>query len=130
MPRRIRLLFVLAALSFADACASAANDPSAAPAEPAPQVHPPELVRGTRPDLRIPASASSRATVRIELEVMVDDAGRPDMRTFKATGLGADINYSALRAWIETSSFRPARLDGRPIAGLFKMRMEVSVRRM
>jgi len=40
------------------------------------------------------------------------------------------LNYSALRAWIETSSFRPARLDGRPVAGLFKMRMEASVRRM
>ena len=91
---------------------------------------PPELLRGARPELRVPASTSTRATVRIELEVMVDESGRPDMRTFKAVGLGADLNGDALRTWIEGASFRPARLDGRAVPGLFKMRLEASARRM
>ena len=85
---------------------------------------------GSPPALRVPTSVSSRATVRVEVEVMVDETGRPDMNTFKATGLGADLNRDALRSWIEGSSFRPARLDGRSVPGLFKMRLEVSARRM
>jgi hypothetical protein len=68
--------------------------------------------------------------VRVEIEVMVDAEGRPDMRTFKATGMGADLNHDALVTWIQNSSFRPARLDGRSIPGLFKMRLEAAVRRM
>ncbi|HET7187246.1 MAG TPA: hypothetical protein VFI52_03795 [Gemmatimonadaceae bacterium] len=91
---------------------------------------PPELLRGTHPELRVPTSTSTRATVRIELEVMVDESGRPDMRTFRAVGPGADINADALRTWIEGAGFRPARLDGRAVPGLFKMRLEASVRRM
>ena len=89
------------------------------------------MMRGSpSPTLRIPASVSTRATVRVEIEVMVDAAGRPDMKSFKATGLGAAQNADALRAWIEGANFRPARLDGSPVPGLFKTRLEARVQRM
>lgn len=115
------------------ACAGAAHDPAdaAAPAAPAASAaEPPQIMRGTAPQLRIPASTSSRSTVRVQIEVMIDEMGRPDMTTFKATGPGADVNRDALRTWIEGASFRPARLDGRAIPGLFRMGLDASVRRM
>ena len=130
MPLTWRPVYVLAALLATLACASTPKDPAAAPAAGATAIDPPQLNRGTPPQLRVPVSYSGRAPVRVEIEVMVDAGGRPDMRTFKATGLSADINRDALFTWIETSSFRPARLDGRLVPALFKMRLEASTRRM
>lgn len=129
MPRSSKVLVALLPLSLLCACAGAPKDPTDAPAATT-AVRPPELLRGTRPDLRVPTSTSSRATVRIELEVMVDADGSPDMRTFKAVGPGADLNGDALRTWIEGASFRPARLGDHAVPGLFKMRLEASARRM
>jgi hypothetical protein len=130
MPRITPLRFVLVALLLTTACASAGPDPNDAASTSASRAQSPEIVRGAPPQLRVPTSVSSRATVRVDIEVMVDDMGRPDMTTFKATGLGADINADALRTWIEGASFRPARLDGRPIPGLFKTRLQATTRRM
>ena len=129
MPRSSKVLVALLPLSLLCACAGASKDPTGAPTATT-AVRPPELLRGTRPELRVPTSTSSRATVRIDLEVMVDANGSPDMRTFKAVGPGADMNGDALRTWIEGASFRPARLDGHAVPGLFKMRLEAAVRRM
>lgn len=129
MPRSSTILVALLPLSLLCACAGASKDPTGAPAAST-AVRPPELLRGTHPELRVPMSTSSRATVRIELEVMVDANGSPDMRTFKAVGPGADINGDALRTWIEGASFRPARLGDHAVPGLFKTRLEVSSRRM
>ena len=124
-----RCFIALATLGVIAACAGAPKDPvPAVPADAA--VEPPQINHGTPPQLRVPVSYSGRAPVRVEIEVMVDATGQPDMRTFKATGLGADINRDALSTWIEGSSFRPARLEGRSVAGLFKMRLEAAVRRM
>ena len=125
-----KVLVALLPLSLVCACAGASKDPAGAPATMTTTAQPPELLRGARPELRVPASTSTRATVRIELEVMVDESGRPDMRTFEAVGPGADLNGDALRTWIEGASFRPARLDGHAVPGLFKMRLEASARRM
>jgi len=129
MTRSSKVLVALLPLSLVCACAGASKDPAGAPATTT-TAQPPELLRGARPELRVPTSTSTRATVRIELEVMVDESGRPDMRTFKAVGPGADLNGDALRTWIEGASFRPARLDGHAVPGLFKMRLEAAVRRM
>lgn len=112
------------------ACAGAAHDPADAAAPAAPAVESPQIMRGTTPQLRVPTSTSSRPTVRVQIEVMVDEMGRPDMKTFKATGPGADVNRDALRSWIEGASFLPARLDGRVVPGLFRMSLGASVRRM
>jgi hypothetical protein len=125
-----RALFAPAALCAAVACAGAPKDPAATPVASNPAVESPQINRGSSPQLRIPASSSGRAPVRVEIEVMVDAEGRPDMRTFKATGVGADLNRDALFTWIEGSSFRPARLEGRSVPGLFRMRLEASTRRM
>lgn len=128
MHASVRRTFAFGALAAAVACASAPKDP----APPAAQavVEPPQINRGTSPQLRVPVSYSGRAPVRVEIEVMITADGQPDMRTFRATGLGADVNRDALFTWIEGSSFRPARVEGRAVPGLFRMRLEAAVRRM
>lgn len=126
-------LFTPVVLCAVVACVSTPKDPAAAPAAPAtsgPAVDPPQMSRGTPPQLRIPVSYSGRAPVRVQIEVMIDGDGRPDMKTFRAIGLGADINRDALYTWIESASFRPARIDGRSVPGLFKMELQAAVRRM
>ncbi|MFL5594472.1 MAG: hypothetical protein ACJ785_07665 [Gemmatimonadaceae bacterium] len=83
------------------------------------------------PDLRLPANASTNASgrspVRVEIEVLVDDAGRPDMNTFKVTGFGAVENSDALRRWIEQAMFRPAHLGDQPVPGVFHTKLEARV---
>ena len=132
MHSTVRSFVSLVALVLMAACASAPRDQSSTDATPASRtVEPPQMNRGSPPpEIRVPTSTSNRATVRVELEVMVDAMGRPDMTTFKATGQGADINRDALRRWMEAASFRPARLDGRPVPALFKTYFQASVRRM
>jgi hypothetical protein len=124
-----RTFAALAMLTASMACASAAKDPASATAAKV-MVEPPQINRGNAPQLRVPVSYSGRAPVRVDIEVMINADGQPDMQTFKATGLGADINRDALFTWIEGSSFRPARVEGRSVPGLFRMRLEAAVRRM
>jgi hypothetical protein len=91
-------------------------------------VEPPQMNRGSpMPEIRVPISTSGRATVRVDIEVMVDALGQPDMNTFKAAGV-VD-NMDAIRRWIAGASFRPARLDGQAVPGLFKMKLEARARR-
>jgi hypothetical protein len=130
MPHRCSLSAVLVVLALATGCASAPKEVSPQTGTETSNVKPPELIRGSPPELRVPTSTSSRATVNIELEVMVDATGRPDMRSFKAVGFGADVNRDALRTWMESASFIPARLGDRAVPGLFKMRLQAVSRRM
>jgi hypothetical protein len=124
----IRSFIASAALLAVAACASAPKEqPSGEVSTRA--VEPPQMNRGSpMPEIRVPISTSGRATVRVDIEVMVDAQGQPDMNTFKAVGV-VD-NMDAIRRWIANSSFRPAQLDGRSVPGLFKMKLEARARRM
>ena len=79
------------------------------------------------------SSAASRAPFRVEIQVEVDPNGRADVSTLKLTGPGALESRGALESWIATSTFQPARQNGVPVRGLFKMTIErrttVQVRR-
>jgi hypothetical protein len=89
-------------------------------------VRPPQLIRtGPPPELRPPPQASVRTVIaHIDVEVMVDAMGNPDMATFKATGRGSELNQDTLRTWIGTQRFQPAQRNGQNVPGLFKMSYE------
>jgi hypothetical protein len=124
----IRSLTTLLVLLAAVACASAPKDQSSNES-PAQAVEPPEMNRGSPPpEIRVPISTSGRATVRVDIEVMIDALGQPDMSTFKAVGMVDNIE--AIRRWIAGASYRPARLNGRAVPGLFKTKLQAIARRM
>lgn len=70
---------------------------------------------------------STGEEINISIEVMVDSAGNPDLRTLRVTGQGAVQSQSAVAAWIQSARFRPARVGGRPVAGVFRTRIRSSI---
>jgi hypothetical protein len=85
-----------------------------------PSVRPPEIVRGTRPDLRVPTGQRQGKAYDMRLEVMIDPAGKPDMSTFRLTGMGAADNEPAVRQWLAGATFRPGTQAGVPVAALYR----------
>ena len=126
MNRLARLSLLPAACAFVTACASAAPHP--------PRDEPPEMVsRGASPDLQIPTSAmAARTALEVNIEVLIDEHGSPDMSTFKVTGIGAEDNRDALAHWIEQASFRPARHGYDAVPGIYhtSLAARVEVRRV
>ena len=110
MNRLARLSLLPAACAFVAACASAAPHP--------PRDEPPEMVsRGASPDLQIPTSAmAARTALEVNIEVLIDENGSPDMSTFKVTGIGAEDNRDALARWIEQARFPPCTASWRGCA--------------
>lgn len=82
---------------------------------------PPRMLRGNPPQLSVPSgSAAGRDALRVTIEVLVDAAGQPDMKTLRVTGRGGAENREAIARWIQGSAFRPARRAGQPVAGVYK----------
>jgi hypothetical protein len=129
MRRILRIGAIATALACVVGCASAGSSGQGSDA-----VLPPQMVSRTPPPaLRIttpPMASSGRPQVRVDIEVMIDADGRPDMSTFKVTGFGASENQDALRRWIEEASFQPARRGDHTLPGLYRSHLEVEVRRM
>jgi hypothetical protein len=84
------------------------------------------ISRLTPPQLRVSSiPASGRSPIRVRFEVLIDAEGRPDMKTFKATGMGAAENEHALAQWIESSMFAPATRRGIAVPGVYKGSLQV-----
>jgi hypothetical protein len=103
----------------AAACAHA-NGASTAPKRD--RVDPPTMQRGPAPETRGEMSAT--------YEVMVDATGRADMSTLRLSGALSATNRAALERWIADARFTPARLNGHPVAGLYKGGLKTRVTRV
>ena len=105
------------------------NAPESAAAQPVERDEPPRMLqRGRPPELRIYSiPASGRAPIRLQIEVLIDSYGQPDMRTLKLTGIGAAENRDAIERWIEQATFRPARRGGQPVPGTYRTGLEVRI---
>jgi hypothetical protein len=57
----------------------------------------------------------------VDIEVVIDSSGVPDMSTFKATGPAATENQFALSQWVKSSTFKPARRNGQPVSGVYHL---------
>jgi hypothetical protein len=113
------------ALLLVVGCAGASAGPAST------RLEPPKMMSGSRaPELRIPPANTGRSPIRVAIEVLIDDEGRPDMSTFKATGAGAAENRAALERWIEQAVFRPAQLRGEPTPAIFRTSVEFRLRRV
>jgi hypothetical protein len=117
---------ILAGLGSGGCARANASDAAAQPVE---REEPPRMLqRGRPPELRIyNIPASGRAPIRLQIEVLIDSRGQPDMRTLKLTGIGAAENREAIERWLEQATFRPAQRGGQPVAGTYRTGLEVRI---
>ena len=85
------------------------------------------MISRVMPDLRISTPPSGPTTVRLSIEVEVDESGRADVSTLKLMGSGVSDNQHAIRQWLEQALFAPARQNGVPVRGVFKASLEMGV---
>jgi hypothetical protein len=127
MSHTMRSFVASLALLAAAACASAPKleGGDGASAEQG-ALQPPERISGGPwPELRVPSPTAGRVVVaRMDIQVMVDEKGDPDLSTFRAIGPGSELNQDALRSWISSSRFRPGRRNGQPVRALFRTVIE------
>jgi hypothetical protein len=118
---------IASAATFALACGSRkAPESAAAPVE---REEPPRILqRGNPPELRVyNIPASGRPALRLQIAVMVDSLGRPDMTTLSVTGVGAPENRQAIENWLQQVIFRSARRGGKPVAGMYRTSFQVRI---
>lgn len=120
MHSRSALLVLVAAALLATSCAGGAR-----PRESAAPIRPPTLLSSSRPDWSYPSRPREGRVLDLRVEVQVDSAGQPDLKTLRVTGLGAAENRDAVATWVRTARFRAAEQAGRPVAGVFQVRFEV-----
>jgi hypothetical protein len=86
---------------------------------------PPEMTSHiVAPELKVPVTQhGAPAPVRLDIEVLIQSDGRPDMSTLKLSGFGVVENEDAIRRWIEQSNFRPARRGDEPVAAIYKLKL-------
>ena len=105
----------LSAIVLAAGCASSGTSNSATPAG----YKPPTLVSGgINPELNFPNSGNG--SVSVTFEVMVDAAGRPDLKTLKLSGTGAEVNRETMETWLSRVKFKPATVNDVPVSSPFK----------
>jgi hypothetical protein len=122
------LLGAAVCLVLAVGCASSGTGAGAAAEERA--TPPRRLSRNAPPPLTIYSiPPSGRAPIRVSYEVLIDVDGRPDMRTFRVTGMGAAENRDALARWVEESQWTPATQGGQAVAAVYRGSLRVQIRR-
>lgn len=72
----------------------------------------------------VPLRLRSRSSTRFhgEVQVPVDATGRPDVLGIRVIGTMDSLMKQDLQEWLSTTSFVPAKRDGVPVAGVFKMK--------
>ena len=125
--RLLGMTMSLVGLALSVGCART-SAPESAAVQPAERDEPPRMLqRGAPPELRIYGiPASGRAPIRLQIEVLIDSRGEPDMSTLKVTGVGAGENRGAIEQWIAQAIFRPAQ-RAQPVAGTYRTRLEVRI---
>jgi hypothetical protein len=121
--RRVRVVVsVLVALLAPLLAAACAHRPDTSAAAPRGRVDPPTMQRGAAPEVRGEVTAS--------YEVMVDATGRADVSTLRLSGTLSSSDRVAVERWIADARFTPARLNGHPVAGLYKGGFKTRVTRV
>lgn len=93
------------------------------------RTEPPELLtRGAFPILTATGANTGGPLPRLRVQVIVDSLGRADVSTLKLIGVGAGAeNRAAIERWLGAVTFRPAMRNGKPVAGMFEVQLEVRI---
>jgi hypothetical protein len=60
----------------------------------------------------------------VHVTVDIDANGKADLNTLTLTGAAAEINRKAMTDWLRETTFRPAKRNGVPERGTFRMTAE------
>ena len=99
---------VVLAFMLCAACASSGGGKTS----PAHRIESPEMVSRDYYDLTAASPGRPPTEMKVSYEVMIDETGRPDMSTFKVTGIGSSENRDGIYRWLEHASYKPARDNG------------------
>ena len=118
MSNKLLRVLSLVAILGVSACASSSN--TAADAAPKPgRIIPPRIQNaGT---LRF--TTNSR-TFNFRIEVPVDEEGRADATGMRVMGNMANVTREEIISWLSRATFYPARQDGVPVRGTFRMDLQ------
>ena len=87
---------------------------------------PPRPIGGGGPAL---IGATPQAPVSVEIIVQIDTLGIADLSTLRLTGQGAEMNRPVILDWLRAARFEPARLNGYPVRGWFRVSAEARAAR-
>lgn len=124
--RRVACLLLLASA----ACASAPSAGSTADGATARASAPKRRSTLAHPELTFPRGSTGE--LRVDIAVMVDPNGTPDMSTLKLTGNVLSDNREAVARWISQSTFDPAVANGVPVRAEYRtsIRAKTVIRQM
>lgn len=117
--RFARGLFTAAALLVSAACAHSGMNPPVEREELTPPT--PIGGMGAGPAL---VGATPQQPIVLDILVQIDTLGIADLSTLQITGTGVDANRRVVSDWLRTARFEPARLDGYPVRGWFRVSAE------
>jgi hypothetical protein len=117
--RFARGLFTAAALLVSAACAHSGINPTVEREE----LTPPMPIGGLRGGPTL-VGATPQQPVALDIVVQIDTLGVADLSTLQLTGTGADANRQVVSDWLRTQRFEPARLNGYPVRGWFRVSAE------
>lgn len=116
MLRTVRTAALVLVCAIAASCASSSGGSTRT------HIRPPELLTTGRPELVATGVTpnATRPTTIVEIQVVVNTAGKADMSTLKISGPGAEVNRNAVTAWVQEARFKPGVQDGQPVSAMFQ----------
>jgi hypothetical protein len=120
MTRFVRGLLTAAALLISAACAVR---PGINPTVEREELTPPTPIGGLRGGPAL-VGATVQQPVALDILVQIDTLGGADLSTLQLTGTGADANRQVVSDWLRSQRFEPARLNGYPVRGWFRVSAE------
>lgn len=115
--RRMLVAFV-AALVALSACAVR---PGINPTVESVALTPPQRLSGDGPAL---VGATPEDPIALEVAVLIDVRGKADLSTLEITGAGVELNRRIVEDWLREAVFTPARRNGIPVPGWFRVELE------
>lgn len=69
-------------------------------------------------------AANADTIYAVTIVVDVDASGKADLTTLQLSGSAAELNGDAIRTWLRTTRFQPAKRNGVPFRARFRMTAE------
>lgn len=117
MRSRLTRGLLTAAALLVSACTHAGINPTVEQEE----LTPPTPITSGGPAL---VGATPDRPVSLDILVAIDTLGHAELSTLQITGPGAEMNRKVVTDWLRSAEFDPARLNGYPVRGWFRVKAD------